>query len=62
MQETPDLKCKWGVLSFIDSDDFVSKDHIQNLFNLIKNYRADISITDFIYVKNQEIPTQKPRY
>ena len=33
---------------FIDSDDYVERDHIRNLYNLVTENEADISITDYI--------------
>lgn len=35
---------KGEFISFIDSDDFISKDYVEYLYNMIKKFEADISI------------------
>ena len=42
-------------VSFVDSDDFVSKFYIENLFHLIKENNADIAITEFLYINDSQI-------
>lgn len=37
-------------ITFIDADDYVTHDYVEYLFNLIKEYSADISIGSFTYV------------
>lgn len=40
--------CKSKLITFIDSDDYVSKDYIKNLYELMQTNRADISCTSYI--------------
>lgn len=42
-------------LTFIDSDDYVSKDYVENLFKGLIESKADISIASFHPFKNDEI-------
>ncbi|NLK66988.1 MAG: glycosyltransferase [Campylobacteraceae bacterium] len=42
-------------VTFIDSDDFVSRFYIENLYFLVKKYEADITITEFLYIKDSQI-------
>lgn len=44
---------KGKYISFIDSDDFVSSDYIELLYNNLINYSADISVCDNIYFENK---------
>lgn len=45
-------KCEY--ISFLDSDDFITCDYLEKLYNLIKNNDADISCCNFkIYSKNR---------
>lgn len=40
--------CTCKLITFIDSDDYVSKDYIKNLYELMLKYNVDISCTNFI--------------
>lgn len=40
--------CTCELITFIDSDDYVSKDYIKNLYELMVKYNADISCTNYI--------------
>ena len=44
---------KGDYLTFIDSDDWVEKDYLEYLFELIDNNKTDVSICDFNYVDNE---------
>lgn len=41
-------------ITFIDSDDYVSEDYVEYLFQLVNQYNADISIATFTYVTNNK--------
>lgn len=41
-------------ITFVDSDDYVSKDFISTLVNLIQDFEADIAISPFIHFKDDE--------
>ena len=49
-------------VAFIDSDDFVSNDYIEHLYNTAKKYDADIVFTDNIYTVNESKGYIKPYY
>lgn len=49
-------------VSFIDSDDFVSYDYIESLYNTAVKYEADIVFTDNIYTINENKSYIKPYY
>lgn len=49
-------------ISFIDSDDFVSVDYIEYLYNTALKYDADIVFTDNIYTVNEIKSYIKPYY
>lgn len=40
--------CTCKLITFIDSDDYISKDYIKNLYELMLKYNADISCTNYI--------------
>jgi glycosyltransferases involved in cell wall biogenesis len=40
--------CTCELITFIDSDDFVSRDYIKNLYELMQKYQADIACTNYI--------------
>lgn len=40
--------CTCNLITFIDSDDFVSKDYIKNLYELMIKFNADISCTNYV--------------
>lgn len=42
-------------ISFVDSDDVVSAEYIEVLYNLIKEYNADISICHYVRCENADI-------
>ena len=42
-------------ITFIDSDDYVSSDYIEYLYNLIQVHNADISIASFTYITPKKI-------
>lgn len=46
-------------VTFIDSDDWISLDHIENLYNAIKKYDADISLGNHTKVSADGIETVK---
>lgn len=51
---------KGSYIAFIDSDDFVSPDYIEYLYNILKNNNADVSCCDFqCFVKDVESSTRK---
>lgn len=41
-------------ITFVDSDDFVSIDYVEYLFNLIEKFDADISIATYTYVTEKK--------
>lgn len=48
-------KAKGKYITFIDSDDYVSNDYIEYLYNLLSNTNSDISICNPIYIyENKE--------
>ena len=49
-------------ISFIDSDDFISIDYIEYLYNTAIKYDADIVFTDNIYTVNEAKLYIKPYY
>ena len=40
--------CTCELITFIDSDDFVSRNYIKNLYELMQKYQADIACTNYI--------------
>lgn len=48
-------------ITFIDSDDYVSKDYLENLFNLLEENDADISVTGIEVFFEGEKPKTVPR-
>jgi cellulose synthase/poly-beta-1,6-N-acetylglucosamine synthase-like glycosyltransferase len=49
------LKISTGdFITFVDSDDYVNKDFISTLVNLIQDFEADIAISPFIHFKDDE--------
>lgn len=40
--------CTCELITFIDSDDFVSRNYIKNLYKLMQKYQADIACTNYI--------------
>lgn len=40
--------CTCELITFIDSDDFVSRNYIKNLYELMQRYQADIACTNYI--------------
>lgn len=42
--------CKGEYVTFIDSDDYISSDYVEYLYDLLKNTDAELSICDFEYV------------
>ena len=47
-------RCTGKYITFIDSDDWVSKFYVTNLYNAIKQNHADLSICGFINVNEQQ--------
>ena len=47
-------RCKADLVSFIDSDDFVSNDYLEYLYGLKSRYNADIAVTHFLIVHDTE--------
>ena len=46
-------------VTFVDSDDWISLDHIENLYNAIKKYDADVSLGNHIRVNVDGVMTSK---
>ena len=42
-------------ISFVDSDDWISKDYLDYLYLLIKKYNADVSSANFIFTSKENI-------
>ncbi len=42
-------------IAFVDSDDFVNKYYVETLYNTLIETGADLSICDYVYVKEDEI-------
>lgn len=42
--------CKGKYVTFIDSDDYISSEYVEYLYDLLKDNNADLSICDFEYV------------
>lgn len=49
--------CKGEYVSFVDSDDWVDKNYIKQMFNVAINNHANIVISDFIKTKSHLIPS-----
>lgn len=48
-------------ITYIDSDDFISEDYLENLFYLLKENNADISVTGMEVFFEGENPKSKPK-
>lgn len=46
---------KGRYIAFVDSDDYVCKDYIDVLYNLLKYHKADISICGYYVTKNKKL-------
>ncbi|WIH80310.1 glycosyltransferase family 2 protein [Brachyspira pilosicoli] len=56
------LESRGEYISFIDSDDFVSENFIEELYNTAVKYNADIVFTNNIYTVNESTNNIKPYY
>lgn len=56
------LESRGEYVSFIDSDDFVSENFIEELYNTAVKYNADIVFTNNIYTVNESTNNIKPYY
>lgn len=56
------LESRGEYVSFIDSDDFVSENFIEELYNTAFKYNADIVFTNNIYTVNESTNNIKPYY
>ena len=54
------IRANGSYITYIDSDDFVAADYIDTLYNLIKNYAADIACVTHACVQT-ETDIQKPQ-
>ncbi len=54
-------KANGELISFIDSDDYVSKDYIETLFVNLVEYNADISGCSFVCFNDNTIPASSPQ-
>ena len=55
-------KAKGEYVCFIDSDDFVEKYHLENLYNAISSTDSDIASCGFMYMENGEIDYTNDSY
>lgn len=50
--------CTCELITFIDSDDFVSRNYVKNLYELMQKYQADIACTNYIrFYDNCDVAT-----
>lgn len=50
--------CTCELVTFIDSDDFVSRNYVKNLYELMQKYQADIACTNYIrFYDNCDVAT-----
>lgn len=50
--------CTCELVTFIDSDDFVSRNYVKNLYKLMQKYQADIACTNYIrFYDNCDVAT-----
>ena len=50
---------KGKYITFVDSDDWVTKDFVEILYNAIEKYNTDFVCSDYFYVKNNEVINRK---
>ncbi len=55
-------KAKGEYVCFIDSDDFVEKYHLENLYKAITSTKSDIASCGFLYMENCEIDYTNDSY
>ena len=47
--------CKGNYITFVDSDDWIEKDMIEQLYSLINKFSADISICNFLRTSDEKM-------
>ncbi len=54
--------CTCKLITFVDSDDYISNDYIKNLYELMIKYNADISCTNYIKIIGDIFLDKKIKY